>query len=290
MQPNIVILAAGIASRMRTPRRTPAGTDARLLREAEEKTKSMIGVGMGGRPFLDYLIYNVREAGYTDVVLVVGEESAAMRAHYGERERGNPYHGVTISYAVQRIPGGRTKPLGTADAVLCAMMSRPDWAETQFTVCNSDNLYSINALRLMRETAAPCALIDYDRDALGFEPSRIEKFAVLQTDSEGYLTGIIEKPSPDEIARLRGPSGRIGVSMNIFRFAYDLMLQPLKETPLHPVRLEKEIPAALMLLIARHPRSVLTIPLAERVPDLTSKEDIAEVQRFLARNYPGFEL
>lgn len=273
---------------MRRPAAAAAGTDQRLLRDADRIAKAMIGVGRNGRPFLDYLLSHAREAGYRDVVLVVGEESTAIRSCYGPLERDNAYHGLRISYAVQTIPAGRSKPLGTADAVLCAMRTRPDWAGTSFTVCNSDNLYSPHVFRVLRECPAPCALIDYDRDALGVAPAKIEQFAVLQTDADRYLVRIIEKPSPAEIAALRDPSGRVGVSMNIFRFSYDLMLQPLTDAPLHPVRQEKEIPSALSLLISRQPRSVLAIPVAEQVPDLTEKGDIAGVQQYLEEHYPGF--
>jgi glucose-1-phosphate adenylyltransferase len=259
-----------------------------LLREAEEKSKSMIGVGLGGRPFMDYLLFNAREAGYRDVVIVIGERDASIRAQYGTRDRDNGYHGLSISYAVQSIPAGRTKPPGTADALLCALTSRPDWGGGKFTVCNSDNLYSKEALGLLRACAAPCALIDYDREALLFDQARIEQFAVLRKDPQGYLTRIVEKPSSEDVALARDARGRIGVSMNIFRFSYDLILGPLRDVPFHPLRQEKELPAAVALLLDRHPGSVLAIPVAEEVPDMTSKGDIARVQDYLQRHFPSF--
>ena len=44
--------------------------DPALIRDAEVKAKSMIGVGRKGRPFLDYLLFNARQAGYGDVLIV----------------------------------------------------------------------------------------------------------------------------------------------------------------------------------------------------------------------------
>ena len=265
-------------------------TDEQLLRDADEKAKGMIRLGREGRPFLDYLLFTAREAGYRDIVLVVGEDSGGIRSYYGARDRDNECAGLRVSYAVQKIPEGRTKPLGTADAVLCAMLARPEWKGEMFTVCNSDNLYSIRVLTMLRETAAECALIDYDLHALGVEPQRVTQFAVLQTDEAHRLTSIVEKPSADQIASLAGPRGRIGVSMNIFRFSYDTILQPLRDVPLHPVRQEKEIPPALMLLLAQHPGAILAIPVAEEVPDLTDKQDIARVQTYLHQHFPEFTL
>jgi NDP-sugar pyrophosphorylase family protein len=281
MNPNLVILAGGVSSRMRKAAAVPEGMDAGLLMEAGEKSKSMLGVGRLGRPFLDYLIYNAREAGYADLVIVVGENDGGIRARYGSAMRDNEFHGVRISYAVQAVPAGRSKPLGTADAVLCALRVRRDWRGKKFTVCNGDNLYSRSVLKQLLETGHPGALIDYDRDALRFGQSKIEQFAVLEKDSDGYLKGIIEKPSPGDIRRVRDASGRVGVSMNIFRFSYDTVLGFLEEVPLHPVRQEKELPAAVALMVRSNPRSLFAIPASEYVPDLTGRGDIAIVQEYL---------
>jgi hypothetical protein len=55
----------------------------------------------------------------------------------------------------------------------------------------------------------------------------------------------------------------------------------LEKTPLHPIRLEKELPNAVRLMIKEIANSMLAIPVTETIPDLTSKADILEVQHFL---------
>jgi len=274
----LVVLAAGLSSRMK--RSAAAGLQGSgLALEALQKSKSMIGLGSGGRPLLDYLLLNARDAGYGDIVIVVGERDEEIRARY--RKPVGALKGLTVSFAVQSIPPGRSKPPGTADALLCALRARRDLRGGTFTVCNSDNLYSTGAMRSLLATPHPCALIDYDRDALRFSESRIAQFAVLEKDARGFLRAIIEKPTPEDMMRVRDAAGRVGVSMNIFRFSYDMILGPLEEVPLHPVRQEKELPAAVMLMIGKHPESMFTIPVSEFVPDLTSIDDIAEVRKFL---------
>jgi glucose-1-phosphate adenylyltransferase len=281
---NLVILAGGISSRMKKPAAGPL--DERLLSDVQEKVKTMIGVGRERRPLLDYLLYNAQQAGYRDIVVVVSGFDRSVREHYGPADSGNSYHGLSISYAVQSIPPGRTKPLGTADALLRALYARPDWEGKKFTVCNSDNLYSARALALLLETDADAAMIDYDREALQCDADRVRQFAVLKEDGEGRLEEIIEKPSPEQVARVREAGGRVGVSMNIFRFLYDRILPFLESVPLHPARLEKELPVAVMLMIGEHPGSMIAIPLAEHVPDLTSRDDIHRVREYLEREYP----
>jgi glucose-1-phosphate adenylyltransferase len=76
--------------------------------------------------------------------------------------------------------------------------------------------------------------------------------------------------------------------MNIFRFSYDRILPYLESVPLHPVRHEKELPAAVKMMIAEYPRSVFALPLAEHVIDLTSQSDIPTVKEYLAKEFPEF--
>jgi NDP-sugar pyrophosphorylase family protein len=259
--------------------------DKKLINDADTKSKSMIGVGKNNRPFLDYLLFNAKNTGFTDIVIVIGENDNSIKEYYGSSEKDNDFNGLNISYAIQPIPSGRNKPLGTADALLWGLKSKPEWRSSKFTVCNSDNLYSQKALRLMLASPYIGALIDYDRSALAFETSRIEKFSVTVKDEDGFLKDIIEKPSTEVIKKVKTESGYVGVSMNIFSLSYDEIFPILERTPIHPVRKEKELPEAVKILANEIIESVFTYPLAEHVPDLTSKEDIIMVRKYLNENY-----
>ncbi|MBM4160460.1 MAG: nucleotidyltransferase [Ignavibacteria bacterium] len=282
----VVVLAGGISSRMRVPLADHEhAVDVELLKQADERTKGMIGVGAGGRPFLDYLFYNIKKSGIDDVVIVIGEHDDALRQYYGMHDRNNPFHGLRISYAIQKIPPGRRKPLGTADALVQALTLREDWKGGDFIVCNSDNLYSVRAYRLLLQSEARNALIDYDRSGLEFDERRIVQFGITCKDAEGYLLEILEKPPLDQLDRLRGSDGSLRVSMNIFRLNYDLVLPFLQECPLHPVRQEKELVVAVTNMVKAVPRSLKVLPLSEHVPDLTYKEDIGSVQEYLRKHF-----
>lgn len=284
----LVILAGGISSRMKKPVDSNVNVEEKLIEDADKKSKSMIGVGNNYRPFLDYLLFNARQTGYKDIVVVVGEKDNSVRDYYGSSEKNNNFNGINISYAVQPIPAGRNKPLGTADALLWGLKSKPEWTGSKFTVCNSDNLYSQKALKLMLNSPYIAALIDYDRSALEFDISRIERFAVTTKNENGFLIDIIEKPSPEIIESVKSKSGFIGVSMNIFSLNYDAILPILEKVPLHPERKEKELPEAIKILANEIKESVYAYPLSEHVPDLTSKEDIIQVKEYLEKNYKDF--
>ncbi len=280
----LVILAGGISSRMKRPEQLD-NIDPKLVKDADLKAKSMIGVGKNYRPFLDYLLFNARESGYKDILIVIGENDNSIKEYYGYKDNYNNFFGLQISYAVQKIPAGRTKPLGTADALYQGLLCKYKWQGTRISVCNSDNLYSQKALGLMLNTEFKNAVIDYDKNALEFEKSRVEKFAITIKDSGGYLVDIIEKPSNEEISKVEKNDGFVGVSMNLFTFNYDMIFPYLEKVPLHPERKEKELPAAVVLMINDYPKSVFTYRLPEHVPDLTYKNDITHVKNYLTKNF-----
>ncbi len=281
----LVVLAGGISSRMKKAPASQLPVDQSLINDADLKAKSMIGVGKDHRPFLDYLLYNAREAGYTDVLIVIGERDDSIRDYYGKEMRGNDFHGLSISYAVQKVPPGREKPMGTADALYQGLTAVKEWRGRKFTVCNSDNLYSQKALKLMLNDDYKNATVDYGRDALEFELSRIERFAVTLKDDEGYLTGIVEKPSGDQIKAAQGKDGIIGVSMNIFELQYDMIYPFLEKVPFNAVRDEKELPEAITMMIRENPKCLFAFPLSEHVPDLTAKSDILPVKQYLETHF-----
>ena len=283
--PNLMILAGGISSRMKRSLEARTNIDPTLRNEAQSKSKAMMAIGDSSRPFLDYLLYNAREVGYRDILIIISERDPSIRLYYGEKDRDNIFHDLHISYAVQTIPPDRTKPLGTADAVVQGLHARKEWRGRKFTVCNSDNLYSRTVLKMLLDSEHPNAMIDYDRDALGFDPSRVAHFSVIHKDEEGFLSGIIEKPSAGEIEKAKGRSGAIGVSMNIFRLDYDMVFPFVTSVPMHPVRKEKELPTAISEMVKRFPKSVYAYPCAEHVPDLTSIDDVGRVQEYLLKEF-----
>jgi NDP-sugar pyrophosphorylase family protein len=284
MEPNLVILAGGISSRMK--KAGPAELTPDLNKDAETKSKAMIGLGSEGRPFLDYLLFSAWKGGHRDVVIVVSDRDESIRSYYGVPGRTGWLTGIRLSFAVQPVPPGCTKPLGTADALMRGLHARRDWQGQHVTVCNSDNLYSPDAFKMILNEPTGCAIADYDRDALRFPRSRVEQFGVVVKDENGTVLNIIEKPSTEDMKRAADKNGRVGVSMNLWRFPYDRILPCLEEVPLNPLRQEKELPGAVLMMLQRWPGSLVPVPLAEHVPDLTDRNDIEVVREYLKRDFP----
>lgn len=282
MTDKLVILAGGASSRMKQDIAGNTELTEAQKEQANKRSKSLISIGNSNRPFMDYLLYNAKKAGYKTIYIITGKQNELFKSFYGEKDKGNRFNGLTINFAVQMIPEGREKPLGTADALYQAMDQYDELKSSSFTICNSDNLYSVNALRLLREfNQSPNALISYDRDSLDFTEDRIAKFALMQFDGDHYLIDIVEKPSLDKVHHFKDKEGKLRVSMNIFKFDGSLFFKYVKDCPLHPIRKEKELPTALLTMIKDHPNTMKGIPLSEHVPDLTSKDDILTIKRYV---------
>jgi len=232
-------------------------------------------LGKEQKPLLYHLISNAVAAGYTDVFLITSPQNQAFKDYVGTGQTENVYAGAKIHFAIQQLKEGHEKPLGTADAVLQALDQYPELLEQTFAVCNGDNLYSKEAFKiLLDQRKAPHALISYARSGLQFSNERIQKFAVLDIDDEGFLNDIIEKPDSSTVEQYKDNTGEIFVSMNIFSFLGNALYPFLESCPIHPERKEKELPEALRRLTAKIPKQIQCFGRKEHLLDLTAAEDI----------------
>ncbi len=279
MSTHLIILAGGASSRMKQSMNVEGLSEAEI-KAANTQSKALMVYGEDERPILDFLLRNAEKAGYKKVYLVVGEAYDDFKKLYGQ-EAVNSFGRMQLHYAIQYVPEGRKKPFGTADAVRQALEQYPHLQQEAFTVCNCDNLYSVNALKALIETSCDNAFMAYDRDGLQFSTERIMRFALAMLNSNNHLVNIIEKPSESEQETYRDAQGILRVSMNIFKFHGPSMASYLMDCPPHPIRNEKELPTAILNYCREHPGNFLGIPIKEHVPDLTSKEDIKTFKEYL---------
>ena len=230
--------------------------------------KGMMPIGNGNaRPFLDYVLSALADAGCTDLCFVVAPDHSAIRDYY--QGPGRPAR-VRISYAVQEVADG------TARAVQAAQHFT---GRDPFLVLNSDNLYPAPVLRSLVDLNGP-GLPGYRRDALvrdsGFPAERVNAFAAVEIDEDSYLTRIIEKPGA-EYYESAGPHALI--SMNVWRFD-ERIYDACRDVPLSK-RGEYELPEAVGLAITRGVK-FLVVRASGAVLDLSRRSDVALVSERLA--------
>ena len=270
-----VLLARGLGSRMKHDG-DGASLSVSQTSAAAAGSKGMMPVGdpstslgAGGRmrPFLDFVLSALADAGSREVCFVVAPDHSAIRDYYDGD--GRPSR-VRIHYAIQ------PEPDGTARAVLSAESFA---GGDSFLVLNSDNLYPPDVLRALIQLREP-GLPAYERDSLvtqsGFPRDRVAAFAALKVDADGYLTRIVEKPGP-AYYDAAGPNALI--SMNAWRFD-SRIFDACRRVPLSS-RGEYELPEAVGVAISQGVR-FKTFRARGAVLDLSRRSDVANVSRHLA--------
>lgn len=181
MRPTLVILAAGMASRY-------------------GGMKQVEAFGPSGETIMDYSIYDAIEAGFGKVVFIIREDFAeSFKAIFepklaGKIETVYVYQKLDSYIGNRSIPADRTKPWGTAHALLCCKEALHE----PFAVINADDFYGkdgfVKAAEFLNNKVADnlYALIGYQLSNTLSENGSVSR-GVCETDADGNLVGITER-------------------------------------------------------------------------------------------------
>ena len=273
---SVLIMVGGVSSRMKKSL-SSSSLSVEMKEKAARVHKSLIPIEAKGKPLLYFLLKNVQGAGLREVYLITSESNEAF--HEFLEENSGEFSALHIHFAVQKVPPGRAKPLGTADAVMQCLEQYPNLKEQRFSVCNGDNLYSSGALAALKaERNTPNALIAYQAKALGHPIEKIMAFALLDFDEECLLTEILEKPTKTQLSQYRARHSELWVSMNLFNFSGPHIFPALQNCPINEDRAEKELPTVVKIMLSEYPKGMICLRREEKVADLTSASDLGSIE------------
>jgi glucose-1-phosphate thymidylyltransferase len=264
-----LVLARGLGTRMRSADPGTALSEAQR-RAADAGSKALMPIA--GRPFLDYVLSSLADAGITHAGVVVAPEHDALDAHYAA----HPPSRLALEFVVQ------PDAIGTANAIVEA----ESWAGGRpFLAMNADNLYPVDALAALASLDEP-GFPAFDADDLvrtsNIPEERIRAFAIVDVDESGYLSSIVEKPT--SLVPPEGGSYKAGaISMNVWRFD-ERIFAACRDVP-RSARGEYELPEAVGLAALRGVR-FRAIPARGPVLDLSRRADAIDVERRLAGTVP----
>lgn len=150
-----------------------AGQGIRMLHLTKNRPKQLIKILSA--PFLTYLLDNLLEAGYKELILVIGYKKEEIR-DFLKRSK---YKACLVDQF--EVLG--KKEYGTACALKCV---KDIVGKENFLMVYGDNLYSIKDLKSFN-------IKDRYSYVAGFLHSKPEKYGVLKV-KDGFLKKIIEKP------------------------------------------------------------------------------------------------
>lgn len=267
----LVLLAAGLGARY--------GGD-----------KQLDTLGPHGEVLSDYALRDAAALGVRRAVFVVrGALEAAFRSHHRDAP-------LAIAYAVQRLddlppphrpPEGRTRPWGTAHALLAARALVPG----PCLVLNADDCYGPEAIaaavRFLADAGPGEAAAIAFPLAETLSPHGPVSRAVLETNAEGWLTRIEERQIPASAVSRPLPSSP-AVSMNCWALGAGVLpaleaawSRFLEREGGSPVA-ECALPTALGELVAQGRVRVRVIPAGRGWLGVTWPADRARVAAALA--------
>lgn len=203
------------------------------------RLKQLDPVGPSGEALLDYGIFDALRGGFDRVVLVIRRElEETFRAHLDERWSAMPvdfaYQDLAAGLGAHRVPEGRSKPWGTAHAVISAAESLAG-AEA-FGMCNADDFYGARGYAALaahlRAGSGEQALVGY-RLADTLSAHGGVSRGICEVGPDGLLRGVAEvhdlRSDGDAVAG-RAPDGATGrydpdvsTSMNLWGFTSALL-------------------------------------------------------------------
>lgn len=285
MQPTLLILAAGMASRYGS------------LKQIQQ-------FGPSGETIIDYSIYDAIRAGFGKIVFIIRENFAEeFKEIFEPKLKGK----VETAYVFQdmkaftdgfEVPADRTKPWGTAHAVLCAK----DAINEPFAVINADDFYGYDAFKKMAEflknecDSNRYSVVGYELGKTVSDYGSVSR-GVCEVNDAGNLAGIVERTKITvEDGKIAYEDGDVKVelgpqtpvSMNfwgfdpsVFEVSEKLFTQFLEQNLSNP-KSEFFIPIVVDSFIAAGLGSVKVIPTSSQWFGVTYKEDAPGVQASLS--------
>jgi len=295
MQPTLLILAAGMASRYGS-------------------MKQIEGFGPNGETIMDYSIYDAKRTGFGKVVFIIRKEFAENFKEIFEPKLKDK---IETDYAFQdlsdntqsfTIPADRTKPWGTAHAILSAKEN----VNGPFAVINADDFYGRDAFKKAAQFLTQqvndqtYSLIGYELPKTLSENGTVSR-GVCEVDENNNLIGIMERTKIYKEGNkiiYEDKDGKHEVSVNskvsmnfwcfdqsVFSYIKDLFQQFLKENINNP-KAEFFIPIVGDAFIKEKGGRIKVIPTSSQWFGVTYKEDAPGVKQSIeklieAGEYPG---
>lgn len=290
-KPVLVVMAAGLGSRYGS-------------------LKQIDPVGPGGEIIIDYSLYDAAKAGFEKAVFIIKEE---IEKDFKEIISHSLPLSMEAEYVFQtpdllppgyKVPRGRTKPWGTAHAVMCAGVRVGD---NPFVVINADDYYGADAFKVIfdymtrphKADKEDFCMVAYQLGNTLTENGYVSR-GICVTDRDGTLVSVTERTNiieagpgfakfTDEEGQRKLLKDTTLVSMNLWGFtpafmrgAWDgfpsFLDKALEENPLGA---EYYLPRVVTDMIEKGIARVQVLSSKDKWYGVTYREDRDKVKRAL---------
>ncbi len=274
MSATLVVMAAGMGSRFGGLKQLEPICDNRVI--------------------LDFSVYDAKKAGFDKVVFIIRKD---IEADFKELVGSRIEKMIDVDYVIQdttELPEGRTKPFGTAHAILCCK----DTVKGPFAIINADDYYGRNAFYEIKEFLENTSGNDFAMVAYDLEKTLSDNGSVARgvcDIKDGKLSKIVEclKIYPD--FKYEMPDGEEGVfprdtkvSMNLWGLTEDIfdVLQKGYDDFKKNANLLKDeylIPILIGEMVEKGEATVKVFSNKDKWYGITYREDLPEIKEAITK-------
>jgi mannose-1-phosphate guanylyltransferase len=131
---------------------------------------------VAGRPFLEYLLRQLRHSGFSRVIVCAGFGAERLQAYFGDGSR----WGTELGYSIER------EPLGTAGAL---KLAQPRLRGDRWLVLNGDSIFDIPLAGLVDMHRGMQAATTLALARVG----NVRRYGSVECTTDGSVTRFVEK-------------------------------------------------------------------------------------------------
>ena len=273
MSATLVVMAAGMGSRFGGLKQLEPICDERVI--------------------LDFSVYDAKKAGFDKVVFIIREDiEKDFKELVGKRIEKT----IPVDYVIQdttELPEGRTKPFGTAHAILCCK----DAVKEPFAIINADDYYGRNAFFEIKEFLDKTSGTDFAMVAYDLEKTLSDNGSVARgvcDIKDGKLAKIVEYTKIQDF-KYEKPEGETGefprdtkVSMNLWGLTpdiFDVLEKGYEDFKKNANLLKDEylIPILIGEMVEKGEATVSVFSNKDKWYGITYREDLPEIKEALTK-------
>lgn len=251
--------------------------------------KQIEPIGPNGEIIIDFSVHDAKKAGFNKAVFIIKKEiEKEFREVVGKRIEKM----IDVDYAFQEldklpegysVPADRTKPWGTAHAVLCAK----DIVKNPFAVINADDFYGQSAYQIIHDQLVKnedMCMVGYKLGNTITENGTVSR-GVCEVEN-GILKSVTEHTAIDKNSGI--PLDKI-VSMNMWGLDTDIFPFMEKEFKLfldEKINVPKSecfLPSVISNRIIEEGKQVKVLETAEKWYGVTYREDMPAVREAMVK-------
>lgn len=215
------------------------GAGKRLFPLTRDRSKPAVPLG-GKYRLVDVPISNCINSDVIRMFVLTQYNSASLNRHIATTYRFSPFaDGFVEILAAEQTPESGQWFEGTADAVRQVLPHIRDWRIDTLLILSGDHLYRMDYRQFLARHYETNA--DITISVIPIAPDSASEFGLLKTDDAGRIIEFREKPTGDDLERMRVDTTALGLdadeararpflaSMGIYVFRYDRLEEVLKE-------------------------------------------------------------